>query len=150
MICIVGTRGSGKTRKLIEMSEATGIPICTSTAFSAQCVKDWAKYNGNEIPEPIVGFHPTTSQGTWADMRVKRTKDGFVPVLIDDYERFFNDIGLFPEVITINAERVDLSHEIGMKPTLINCLRVWLRARKEKSWKNCSPENKISEEPSVR
>lgn len=47
-------RGSGKTTRLIFISEYTGYPIVTMTKGHTECLKESAKLCGASIPEPIV------------------------------------------------------------------------------------------------
>lgn len=47
---VTGKRGSGKTRKLIELSVETGYPIVTSSEVSAKYIKELAQQMGVEVP----------------------------------------------------------------------------------------------------
>ena len=57
MICIVGTRRSGKTRKLLEMSHDTGLPIAVKTEQQAVNLARAARALGLGIPDVLIRSH---------------------------------------------------------------------------------------------
>lgn len=73
-------RGTGKTKKLIELSEKTGAVIVSTTRWGCHYVKYLAGELGLSIPEPI----------THADLLSKNNTLEYVNgLLIDDAELFF-------------------------------------------------------------
>lgn len=53
MRIIVGSRSSGKTKRLLELSAANGIPILCESAEKAARLADKARGYGYRIPTPI-------------------------------------------------------------------------------------------------
>ena len=84
MICIVGTRGSGKTTRLLELSAQSGVPIAVKDVIHATWLRRYMSQCGIEAPDPIVVGRGIYRGGRFASIEVKRDSDGLVPVLIDD------------------------------------------------------------------
>lgn len=103
MICIVGSRRSGKTAALISLSESTGVPIAVSDARSARQVARQACSMGKAIPEPFV--------------------------LRDDGR---GALGMPMRPVLVDEGFVSWRAETGERPTLLGCLRAWLASRKER------------------
>lgn len=122
MICIVGSRRSGKTAALISLSESTGVPIAVSDARSARQVARQACSMGKAIPEPFV----LRDGGRGAPGMPMR------PVLVDEAQRFFERRGYEALAVTVDEGFVSWRAEMGERPTLLGCLRVWLASRKER------------------
>lgn len=89
MICIVGTRGSGKTTRLLELSAQSGVPIAVKNVMHATWLRRYMSQCGIEAPDPIVVGRGIYRGGRFASIEVKRDSDGMVPVLIDDVRAFF-------------------------------------------------------------
>jgi len=91
MIMFVGGRGSGKTRRCIEFSVRTGIPIlCQRPDY----IKSLAKELGLDIPEPI-------SYSEYVSGR-NRGLGSSRKVIIDELGLFLNSLGLSPEYVTFD------------------------------------------------
>ena len=91
MIMFVGGRGSGKTRRCIEFSVRTRIPIlCQRPGY----VKSFAKELGLDIPEPISYGEYLSGRGT--DLGSDRK------VIIDELGLFLKSLGLSPEYVTFD------------------------------------------------
>ena len=88
MICIVGTRGSGKTTRLLELSAQSGVPIAVRDVMHATWLRRYMSQCGIEAPDPIVVGRGIYKGGRFASIEVKRDSDGMVPVLIDDVRAF--------------------------------------------------------------
>lgn len=132
MICIVGTRGSGKTAELLRLSADYGIPVAvhdSSRATSIRMLKDKLDI---DAPDPVVihsgiyGGRPSTS------LAMKCGHDGLSPVLIDDVSSFFSDMGFRADAVTINADALNIDFETAAKanPSLLDCLRYYWKMRK--------------------
>lgn len=112
MICIVGSRRSGKTTALIELSAITGVPIYAPRHAMAVHIAQQAKDMGVSIPDPI-RFGDDTVRG-----KRKVLIDELGPIL----QRYF---GIEVVCATIDAQTVDLS-----SMTLLELLRAWWGMRK--------------------
>lgn len=124
MLYIVGGRCSGKTRMLLELSSEYRIPIMVKNERLSNDIQRYAASIGKLIPKPV-----TEAQVKQCGIpRERRTslKRPLSPVLVDDICSYFAQMGLEPAVVTIDPAEV----EIKEKPTLLNCLRVYLRYRK--------------------
>lgn len=130
MICIVGTRGSGKTTRLLELSAQSGVPIAVRDVIHATWLRRYMSQCGIEAPDPIVVGRGIYRGGRFTSIEVKRDSDGMVPVLIDDVRAFFGDMGIRAEAVTIDADAVNFEFAIKANPTLVNCLRVWRNSKK--------------------
>lgn len=101
MIMFIGGRGSGKTRRCIEFSVRTGIPIlCQNPHY----VKVVAKEHGLSIPEPI-SYSDWLSWRRYVEPEVKgrslpRLRNN--SVIIDELGLFLNALGVSPEYVTID------------------------------------------------
>lgn len=130
MICIVGTRGSGKTTRLLELSAQSGVPIAVRDVIHATWLRRYMSQCGIEAPDPIVVGRGIYGERGFTSIEVKRDSDGMVPVLIDDVRAFFGDMGIRAEAVTIDADAVNFEFAIKANPTLVNCLRVWRDCKK--------------------
>lgn len=117
MLCIVGTRRSGKTVQLIKLSEITGIPIVTHSRQMVDHVENQAAVMGCEIPTPqVLQFSP-------ADCGRKCDR-----VYIDDARAILEQVAKAPvEIVTFDAERFDFS-----TMSLIELFAAWWRSRRVK------------------
>lgn len=91
MIMFVGGRGSGKTRRCIEFSVRTRIPILCQRP---DAIKAYAKEYGLDIPEPI-------SYSEYVSGR-NRGSGSSCRVIIDELGLFLNSLGLSPEYVTFD------------------------------------------------
>lgn len=130
MICIVGTRGSGKTTRLLELSAQSGVPIAVRNVMQATWLRRYMGQCGIDAPGPIVVGRGIYGERGFTSIEVKRDSDGMVPVLIDDVRAFFGDMGIRAEAVTIDADAVNFEFAIKANPTLVNCLRVWRNCKK--------------------
>ncbi len=130
MICIVGTRGSGKTTRLLELSAQSGVPIAVRNVMQATWLRRYISQSGIDAPDPIVVGRGIYGERGFTSIEVKRDSDGMVPVLIDDVRAFFGDMGIRAEAVTIDADAVNFEFAIKANPTLVNCLRVWRNCKK--------------------
>ena len=94
MICIVGTRGTGKTTRLLELSAQSGIPIAVRDVIHATWLRRYMSQCGIDAPDPIVVGRGIYGERGFTSIEVKRDSDGMVPVLIDDVRAFFGDMGI--------------------------------------------------------
>lgn len=136
MICIVGTRGSGKTAELLKFSAETGIPVAVHDSMRATSIRMLTDMLDIDAPDPVVihsgiyGGRPSTS------LAMKCGHDGLTPVLIDDVSSFFRDMGFRADVVTINADALNIDFELAEKvaakvnPSLLDCLRYYWKMRK--------------------
>ena len=91
MIMFIGGRGSGKTRRCIEFSARTRIPIlCQRPDF----IKLYAKEHGLDIPGPISYSEYLSGKG------INLSSDR--RVIIDELGLFLKLLGLSPEYVTID------------------------------------------------
>ena len=132
MICIVGTRGSGKTAELLKFSAETGIPVAVHYSMRATSIRMLTDKLDIDAPDPVVihsgiyGGRPSTS------LAMKCGHDGLTPVLIDDVSSFFRDMGFQADAVTINADALNIDFELAAKanPSLLNYLRYRREIRK--------------------
>lgn len=136
MICIVGTRGSGKTAELLKLSADSGIPVAVHDSNRATSLHMLMEKLDIGAPDPIVihrgiyGGRPSTS------LAMKCGHDGLTPVLIDDVSSFFRDMGFRADAVTINADALNIDFELAEKvaakvnPSLLDCLRYYWKMRK--------------------
>lgn len=132
MICIVGTRGSGKTAELLKFSADSGIPIAVHDSNRATSLRMLMDMLDIDAPDPVVigngvyGGRPSCSLAT------ERGKDGLAPVLVDGLESFFGAMGLRADVVTVNADALNIDFELAAKanPSLLNYLRYRREIRK--------------------
>lgn len=129
-ICIVGTRESGKTTRLLELSAQSGVPIAVRDVIHATWLRRYMSQCGIDAPDPIVVGRGIYEGGRFTSIEFKRDSDGMVPVLIDDVRAFFGDMGIRAEAVTIDADAVNFEFAIKANPTLVNCLRVWRNCKK--------------------
>lgn len=114
MICIVGTRGSGKTARLIELSEKTGIPIVTPNKGMADLVMYTAREMGATIPKAEARQFSPNNYGRYRK-----------PVLVDEAQMILEKvIGSPVEVAVFSAYQFDFS-----TLTLLDLLGSWWRSR---------------------
>lgn len=124
MICIVGTRRSGKSSALIKVSEQTGLPIVTENAHVAHAVQRQALRMGADIPKPYARPFATKSIG----LRGR--------VLVDEAQMILEEhIGLPVEVCTFDASSFDFSNM-----SLIEILAAWWRSRHVQIIPECEVE----------
>lgn len=131
MICIVGTRCSGKTRKLLEMSHDTGLPIAVKTEQQAVNLARAARALGLGIPDVLIIRPGMREFGSFHSLAYEPTKNGPMPVLIDDLESFFADVGIRAEAVTIDARAVNIEDWLGCNPSLRDCLHFWWNCRRK-------------------
>lgn len=136
MICIVGTRGSGKTAELLKFSADYGIPVAVHDSSRATSLRMLMEKLDIDAPDPVVihsgiyGGRPSTS------LVMKCGHDGLTPVLIDDVSSFFRDMGFRADAVTINADALNIDFELAEKvaakanPSLLNYLRYRWKNRK--------------------
>lgn len=114
MICIVGTRGSGKTARLIELSEKTGIPIVTCNERMARNIMRATRTMGLNIPEVQVRPFAGNSYG-----RARK------PVLVDEAQAILEKvIGQPVTVAVFSAHQFDFS-----ELSLFDLIAAWWRSR---------------------
>lgn len=114
MICIVGTRGSGKTARLVELSEVTGIPIVTPNKGMADLVMYTAREMGATIPKAEPRQFSPNNYGRYRK-----------PVLVDEAQMILEKvIGSPVEVAVFSAYQFDFS-----TLTLLDLLGSWWRSR---------------------
>lgn len=114
MICIVGTRGSGKTTRLVELSEVTGIPIVTPNKGMADLVMYTAREMGATIPKAEARQFSPNNYGRYRK-----------PVLVDEAQMILEKvIGSPVEVAVFSA------YQFGFSTlTLLDLLGSWWRSR---------------------
>ena len=130
MICIVGTRRSGKTRKLLEMSRDTGLPIAVKTKQQAVNLANMARALGLGIPDVLIVSHGMRGFDNFRSLAYEPTTNGPRPVLVDDLESFFADMGIRAEAVTIDSRAVNIEDWSECNPSLRSCLRFWWNCRK--------------------
>lgn len=114
MICIVGTRGSGKTVRLVELSEKTGIPIVTINEQMGRHITYTARKMGAEIPK--VQVRPFTAK-SYGQARQ--------PVLVDEAQMILERVlGSPVEVAVFSAHQFDFS-----TLSIFDLIGAWLRSR---------------------
>lgn len=114
MICIVGTRGSGKTVKLVELSEKTQLPIVTHNERMAHHIMHTAHLMDANIPKPQV--RPFTAE--WYGYGNQR-------VLVDEAQMILERVVGSPvEVAVFDARKFDYS-----TLSLIEVVGAWWRCR---------------------
>ena len=87
----IGGRGSGKTRRCIEISVITRIPILCQRPGA---IKAYAKEYGLDIPDPISYSEYLSGKGI--DLGSDRK------VIIDELGLFLKSLGLSPEYVTFD------------------------------------------------
>lgn len=116
MICIVGTRRSGRTTALLKVARATGLPVVVATRSRASHLRYFAKREG------------------FADIRIEcapscRGQRSFRTVLLDDAEAILEAyVGAPVAIAAFNADTFDFS---GV--TLLKLIAEWLKSRRVKS-----------------
>ena len=114
MICIVGTRGSGKTVKLIELSEKSRLPIVTCNEQMANHIAYTARIMGANIPKPQV-----------RPFAAKRYGHGNRRVIVDEAQMILERVVGSPvEVAVFDARKFDYS-----TLSLIEVIGAWWRCR---------------------
>lgn len=115
MICIVGTRGSGKSVRLVELSEKTGIPIVTINEQMARHIMHTARKMGAEIPK--VQVRPFTAK-SYGQARQ--------PVLVDEAQMILERVlGSPVEVAVFSAHQFDFS-----TLSIFDLMGAWFRSRR--------------------
>lgn len=132
MICIVGTRGSGKTVELLRFSAERGIPIAVHDSRRATSIRMLMEKLDIDAPDPVVIGNGVYGGRPSCSLAMKRGKDGLSPVLVDDLESFFGNMGLRADVVTVNADalNIDFIHAAKANPSLLNYLRFRREIRK--------------------
>lgn len=125
MICIVGTRGSGKTAELLKFSADSGIPIAAHDSNRATSIHMLMDMLDIDAPDPIVIGNGVYGGRPSCSLAMERGKDGLAPVLVDGLESFFGAMGLRADVVTVNADALNIDFELAAKanPSLLNYLR---------------------------
>ena len=132
MICICGTKGSGKTAKLLKLSHDLDVPIAVKDAQARRNTMELARLVGLQVPEPLVVSRGFVGRHTYhCSIECNQTESGLTPVLIDDLQSFFIDMGISARAVTIDARSVNFVGVADCAPTLLDCLRFWWTARKE-------------------
>lgn len=132
MICIVGTRGSGKTAKLLKFSADSGIPIAVRDSNRATSIRMLMEKLDIDAPDPVVIGNGVYGGRPSCSLAMKCGKDGLTPVLVDGLESFFGAMGLRADVVTVNADALNIDFELAAKanPSLLNYLRYCREIRK--------------------
>lgn len=132
MICIVGTRGSGKTAELLKFSADSGIPIAVRDLNRATSIRMLMEKLDIDAPDPVVIGNGVYGGRPSCSLAMKRGKDGLTPVLVDGLESFFGAMGLRADVVTVNADALNIDFELAAKanPSLLNYLRYRREIRK--------------------
>lgn len=132
MICIVGTRGSGKTAELLKFSADSGIPIAVRDSNRATSIRMLMEKLDIDAPDPVVIGNGVYGGRPSCSLAMKRGKDGLTPVLVDGLESFFGAMGLRADVVTVNADALNIDFELAAKanPSLLNYLRYRREIRK--------------------
>ena len=125
MIFLVGTRGSGKTAELLKFSADSGIPIAVHDSNRATSLHI-------DAPDPVVIGNGVYGGRPSCSLAMERGKDGLAPVLVDGLESFFGAMGLRADVVTVNADALNIDFELAAKanPSLLNYLRYRREIRK--------------------
>lgn len=132
MICIVGTRGSGKTAELLKFSADSGIPIAVHDSNRATSLHMLMEVLDIDAPDPIVIGNGVYGGRPSCSLAMECGKDGLAPVLVDGLESFFGAMGLRADVVTVNADALNIDFELAAKanPSLLNYLRYRREIRK--------------------
>lgn len=132
MICIVGTRGSGKTAELLKISADSGIPIAVHDSNRATSLNILMEMLDIDAPDPVVIGNGVYGGRPSCSLAMKCGKDGLAPVLVDGMESFFGAMGLRADVVTVNADALNIDFELAAKanPSLLNYLRYRREIRK--------------------
>lgn len=132
MICIVGTRGSGKTAELLKFSADSGIPIAVRDSNRATTIRMLMEKLDIDAPDPVVIGNGVYGGRPSCSLAMKCGKDGLAPVLVDGLESFFGAMGLRADVVTVNADALNIDFELAAKanPSLLNYLRYRREIRK--------------------
>lgn len=132
MICIVGTRGSGKTAELLKFSADSGIPIAVHDSNRATSLHMLMEMLDINAPDPVVIGNGVYGGRPSCSLAMKCGKDGLAPVLVDGLESFFGAMGLRADVVTVNADALNIDFELAAKanPSLLNYLRYRREIRK--------------------
>lgn len=132
MICIVGTRGSGKTAELLKFSADSGIPVAVHDSNRATSIRMLMEKLDIDAPDPVVIGNGVYGGRPSCSLAMKRGKDGLTPVLVDGLESFFGAMGLRADVVTVNADALNIDFELAAKanPSLLNYLRYRREIRK--------------------
>lgn len=132
MICIVGTRGSGKTAELLKFSADSGIPIAVRDSNRATSIRMLMEKLDIDAPDPVVIGNGVYGGRPSCSLAMECGKDGLTPVLVDCLESFFGAMGLRADVVTVNADALNIDFELAAKanPSLLNYLRYRREIRK--------------------
>ena len=132
MICIVGTRGSGKTAKLLKFSADSGTPIAVRDSNRATSIRMLMEKLDIDAPDPVVIGNGVYGGRPSCSLAMECGKDGLTPVLVDGLESFFGAMGLRADVVTVNADALNIDFELAAKanPSLLNYLRYRREIRK--------------------
>lgn len=132
MICIVGTRGSGKTAELLKFSADSGIPIAVRDSNRATSIRMLMEKLDIDAPDPVVIGNGVYGGRPSCSLAMECGKDGLAPVLVDGLESFFGAMGLRVDVVTVNADALNIDFELAAKanPSLLNYLRYRREIRK--------------------
>ena len=124
MICIVGTRGSGKTAELLKFSADSGIPIAVHDSNRATSLHMLMEMLDIDAPDPVVIGNGVYGGRPSCSLAMECGKDGLAPVLVDGLESFFGAMGLRADVVTVNADALNIDFELAAKanPSLLNYL----------------------------
>lgn len=132
MICIVGTRGSGKTAELLKFSADSGIPVAVHDSNRATSLRVLMETLDIDAPDPVVIGNGVYGGRPSCSLAMECGKDGLAPVLVDGLESFFGAMGLRADVVTVNADALNIDFELAAKanPSLLNYLRYRCEIRK--------------------
>lgn len=132
MICIVGTRGSGKTAELLKFSADSGIPVAVHDSNRATSLHMLMEMLDIDAPDPVVIGNGVYGGRPSCSLAMECGKDGLAPVLVDGLESFFGAMGLRADVVTVNADALNIDFELAAKanPSLLNYLRYRREIRK--------------------
>lgn len=132
MICIVGTRGSGKTAELLRFSADSGIPIAVHDSNRATTIRMLMDKLDIDAPDPVVIGNGVYGGRPSCSLAMECGKDGLAPVLVDGLDSFFGTMGLRADVVTVNADALNIDFELAAKanPSLLNYLRYRREIRK--------------------
>lgn len=132
MICIVGTRGSGKTAELLKFSADSGIPIAVRDSNRATSIRMLMEKLDIDAPDPVVIGNGVYGGRPSCSLAMECRKDGLAPVLVDGLESFFGAMGLRADVVTVTADALNIDFELAAKanPSLLNYLRYRWEIRK--------------------
>lgn len=132
MIFIVGTRGSGKTAELLKFSADSGIPIAVHDSNRATSLHMLMEVLDIDAPDPVVIGNGVYGGRPSCSLAMECGKDGLAPVLVDGLESFFGAMGLRADVVTVNADALNIDFELAAKanPSLLNYLRYRREIRK--------------------